>query len=181
MSIIANTSPASVFSAVRAQLNSVTKRVNQFAINESQLHANTIIANTSLVVAGMLLANNNAGADGYYLRSNGTSVHWAPVVGFSKTFNLTGSFVAPVVGTARFVPVSNTTITKVRLTNSVAVLDEDLTITIYKNNSLLRTFVLPIGSFTRLFSNTFTVATTDYLTVNVTTGSGSDFSMTISS
>jgi hypothetical protein len=181
MPIIANTTQSNTFSAVRAQLNSVTKRMNQFAVNESSLYANTIIANTSLKISGTLLANNNAGINGYYLRSNGSGVHWAPVVGFSKTFNLTGNFASPVVGTARFVPVSNTTITKVRLTNSVAVIDSDLTITIYKNNSLLRTFVLPVGNFTRLFSNTFTVATTDYLTVNVTTGSGSDFSMTISS
>jgi hypothetical protein len=52
MPIIANTSSANTFSAVRAQLNSVTKRLNAFAGNESALYANTINANVSLRISG---------------------------------------------------------------------------------------------------------------------------------
>ena len=52
MPIIANTSSANTFSATRAQLNAVTKRLNQFAGNESTLYANTINANVSLRISG---------------------------------------------------------------------------------------------------------------------------------
>ena len=52
MPIIANTTSGNTFSAIRAQLNSVTKRMNQFAVNESTLYANTINANTVLKISG---------------------------------------------------------------------------------------------------------------------------------
>jgi len=78
MPIIANTTSANTFSAVRAQLNSVTKRMNQFAVNESAFYANTITANVSLRLSGTVLANNSAGPSGYYLRTSGTGVYWSP-------------------------------------------------------------------------------------------------------
>jgi hypothetical protein len=52
MPIIANTSSANTFSAVRSQVNLVTKRINQFAVNESTLYANTINANVVLKISG---------------------------------------------------------------------------------------------------------------------------------
>jgi hypothetical protein len=52
MPIIANTTSGNTFSAVRAQLNSVTKRINAFAGNESTLYANTINANVVLKISG---------------------------------------------------------------------------------------------------------------------------------
>jgi hypothetical protein len=52
MPIIANTTSGNTFSAVRAQLNAVTKRINAFAGNESTLYANTINANVSLRISG---------------------------------------------------------------------------------------------------------------------------------
>jgi hypothetical protein len=79
MPIIANTTSSNTFSAIRAQLNSVTKRMNQFAINESAFYANTITANVSFRVSGTLLANSTAGTSGYYLRTSGTGVYWSPV------------------------------------------------------------------------------------------------------
>lgn len=77
MPIIANTSSANTFSAVRAQLNSVTKRINQFAVNESAIYANTITANVTLKIVGGLNANNSLGAAGYVLKTNGSSVYWS--------------------------------------------------------------------------------------------------------
>jgi len=108
MPIIANTSSANTFSAVRAQLNSVTKRLNQFAVNESEIYANTITANTSLRISGTLLANSSAGTSGHYLRTSGTGVYWSPVSGGggggSSTITLTSdpnsSTVAKVTATA---------------------------------------------------------------------------------
>lgn len=76
MPIIANTTSSNTFSAVRAQLNSVTKRINQFAINESALYANTITANVTLNIVGGLKANNSLGTSGYTLKTNGTSIYW---------------------------------------------------------------------------------------------------------
>jgi hypothetical protein len=52
MPVIANTTSANTFSAVRSQVNLVTKRINQFAVNESTLYANTINANVALKIAG---------------------------------------------------------------------------------------------------------------------------------
>ena len=79
MPIIANTASANTFSAVRSQLNLVTRRINQFSINESAFYANTITANVSFRVSGTLLANSTAGTSGYYLRTSGTGVYWSPV------------------------------------------------------------------------------------------------------
>jgi hypothetical protein len=76
MPIIANTTSGNTFSAIRAQLNSVTKRINQFAINESTLYANTITANSTLRVSGGLLANGSLGTANKFLKTNGTSVYW---------------------------------------------------------------------------------------------------------
>jgi len=79
MPIIANTTSGNTFSAVRSQLNLTTKRMNQFAVNESAIYANTITANVSMRVSGTLLANNTAGTSGYYLRTSGTGVYWSPI------------------------------------------------------------------------------------------------------
>jgi hypothetical protein len=78
MPIIANTSSANTFSAVRSQLNLVTRRINQFSINESAFYANTITANVSLRLSGTVLANGSSGTSGYYLRTSGTGVYWSP-------------------------------------------------------------------------------------------------------
>jgi hypothetical protein len=78
MPIIANTTSGNTFSAVRAQLNSVTKRINQFAINESAIYANTITANSTLRISGGVIANGSLGTSNYVLRTNGTTVYWAP-------------------------------------------------------------------------------------------------------
>jgi hypothetical protein len=78
MPIIANTTSSNTFSAVRAQLNSVTKRMNQFAINESAIYANTITANSTLRISGGVIANGSLGTSNYVLRTNGTTVYWAP-------------------------------------------------------------------------------------------------------
>jgi hypothetical protein len=91
MPIIANTTSANTFGAVRAQLNSVTKRMNQFSVNESAFYANTITANTSLRLSGTLLANGGAGTSGYYLRTSGTGVYWSPVSGGASWAALTGT------------------------------------------------------------------------------------------
>ena len=79
MPIIANTTSSNTFNAVRAQLNSVTKRMNQFSINESAFYANTVTANVSLRISGTLVANSVAGTSGYYLRTSGTGVYWSPI------------------------------------------------------------------------------------------------------
>ena len=87
MPIIANTTSGNTFSAVRSQLNLTTKRMNQFAVNESTLYANTINANVSLKLGGTdirttfaqntyvksILANTNA-----YIA---TKASWASVTG----------------------------------------------------------------------------------------------------
>lgn len=79
MPIIANTTSSNTFSAVRSQLNLVTRRINQFSVNESAIYANTVTANVSFRISGTLLANSSAGTSGYYLRTSGTGVYWSPM------------------------------------------------------------------------------------------------------
>jgi hypothetical protein len=89
MPIIANTTSSNTFSAVRAQLNSVTKRMNAFAGNESALYANTITANSTLRVSGGLLANSSTGTSGYYLRTTGSGVYWSPAAAPNRVISYT--------------------------------------------------------------------------------------------
>ena len=99
MPIIANTTSSNTFNAVRAQLNSVTKRMNQFSINESAFYANTVTANVSLRISGTLVANSVAGTSGYYLRTSGTGVYWSPVAAAAvinvQTFTSSGTWTKP--------------------------------------------------------------------------------------
>ena len=100
---------------------------------------------------------------------------------YVKTFNITGNFSAPVTGVARYIPLTNTTITTIRMTNGSNIVGADLIAQIYKNDSLNSTYTLTAGNYTRLYTNAaITLTTSDYLTVNISQGVGNNFSLTIS-
>jgi len=100
---------------------------------------------------------------------------------YVKTFNITGLFSALVVGVARYVPLTNTTITTVRMTNGSNIVGADLIAQIYKNGVLDSTYTLTAGNYTRLYTNAgINLTTSDYLTVNISQGVGNNFSFTIS-
>lgn len=97
MPIIANTTSGNTFSAIRAQLNSVTKRMNQFAINESAFYANTLTANVRFVSSGSTrlgttdsnrtIINGLLSANGNLSLSGNTTIG-----GAGKVANATGWF-----------------------------------------------------------------------------------------
>ena len=96
-----------------------------------------------------------------------------------KTFNILSDFSAPVPGKAIFVPETTNTIRSVRLTNGGPV-NRNLTVGLYKNDSLLQYFTLPLGQFTVKYSAlSYAINNTDYLKVGVIEGIGSNFSLTL--
>ena len=96
-----------------------------------------------------------------------------------KTFNILSDFSAPVPGKAIFVPETTNTIRSVRLTNGGPV-NRNLTVGLYKNDSLLQYFTLPLGQFTVKYSDlSYAINNTDYLKVGVIEGIGSNFSLTL--
>ena len=96
-----------------------------------------------------------------------------------KTFNILSDFSAPVPGKAIFVPETTNTIRSVRLTNGGPV-NRNLTVGLYKNDSLLQYFTLPLGQFTVKYSDlSYGINNTDYLKVGVIEGIGSNFSLTL--
>jgi hypothetical protein len=107
-----------------------------------------------------------------------------PIVDYTKyvkTFNITGNFSAPVVGVARYVPLTDTTITTIRMTNGSNIVGADLIAQVYKNGVLDSTYTLTAGNYTRIYTTAaITLTTSDYLTVNISQGVGNNFSFTIS-
>jgi hypothetical protein len=94
-----------------------------------------------------------------------------------KTFNILNEFSAPLLGKAVYVPVSTDIVRSVQLTNGKAV-GSDLMVGLYRNNDLLNFFTIPAGNYTYKYSGlNYTINTNDYLTVNVVSGSGENFSM----
>lgn len=113
-----------------------------------------------------------------YFYSNG-----APFVPTTGYINLsqTGSITSPYSGTARFYPPKNLTITRVNANLSDSPVGTPLTFIIKKNGtSIGTTFSIPTTSPV-MTPVTVSVAltTTDYLTLDITGGSGSDLFVSI--
>jgi hypothetical protein len=98
---------------------------------------------------------------------------------YIKTFSITGSFAAPITGSGRWVPISNTVINNIRLTNASNIVGADLIVQIYKNGSLVNGYALQAGNYTQAYTGMgITVTTSDYVTVNVYQGIGNNFNIT---
>jgi hypothetical protein len=96
-----------------------------------------------------------------------------------KTFNILNNFSAPLLGSAVFAPNANDTIRSVRLTNG-KIAGVDLTVGLYRNGTLLNFFTLPAGYFTYAYEDlAYPININDYLTVNVVSGSGVNFSLAL--
>jgi len=138
--------------------------------------------NTSTISVGELAINYK---DQKLYSSNGTAIFEIGAGGgstaYEKTFNIVGLFAAPITGTARAVPIANTTITKIQLVNS-NVVSANLTVRLNKNGVSVNTYTILSGNYISNYTGlNIPFTSTDYLTVDVLSGSGSDFSLTISS
>lgn len=99
--------------------------------------------------------------------------------GIIKTYNIVNDFTAPLYGSAVFVPPGPTTIRTVQLTNGGLALT-DIMLGLYRNNELLNFFTLTAGRISTTFGNlSYSINTNDYITVNVVSGSGKNFTMTL--
>jgi hypothetical protein len=100
---------------------------------------------------------------------------------YEKTFTIAGLVSAPLAGTARVVPISNTTITKIQLVNGGTV-NSDLTVRLNKNGSSVNTYTISSGNYVGNYTGlSIPITSSDYLTVDVVSGSSSNFNLTISS
>jgi hypothetical protein len=99
--------------------------------------------------------------------------------GVIKTFNILNAFTAPLIGTSIYVPSSTDYIRSVQLTNSTSV-PFDLTVGLYRNNELLSFYTIPAGQITaRYNADNYRITSSDYITVNVVAGQGSNFSLVL--
>ena len=126
---------------------------------------------------------NSTGFSGQVLTATGTGVQWQANVttegAIIKTFNILNEFSGPLLGKAIFNPVAAGAIRSVQLNNGQRVIG-DLTVGLYRNGDLLDFFTLPSGEFVARYSGfNYSVATNDYFTVNVVSGSGLNFSLVL--
>lgn len=99
--------------------------------------------------------------------------------GVIKTYNILNDFSAPLIGTQVFVPISQSTIRSVQITNG-AVAGVDIMLGLYRNNDFLSFLTLPAGyQTTRITNLSIDINTNDYITVNVVAGSGKNLTMTL--
>ena len=123
-------------------------------------------------------ARTNIGLSTIAASGNYNDLQGVPTI-VIKTFNILGSFSAPFIGTAMFVPVKTALIKTVQATVSEQQ-TSDLIIGLFKNTALLQMFTIPIGSYTTTFSNlNYSVSPSDYLTVNIISGSGTNLSLAL--
>ena len=93
MAQIATVALTDTFDSWRIRTNSTTTRINQFAINESALFANTITANVAFVASGTTLLSNTITFAGSATAQKNLTVSGNTTLGASgKTINTTGTF-----------------------------------------------------------------------------------------
>jgi hypothetical protein len=94
-----------------------------------------------------------------------------------RTFNILGTYPAPIPGTARFQPADDVTIKRVQLTNS-QMATTNIVVGFYVDEQIVQIFTLNVGTY----SNTVTglnifVRSSSYITVGILSGTIYNFSM----
>jgi len=141
----------------------------------SLTRSSNVVTSITSLADGVAIAPSNL----YLQVANAVSTYATKASMAIKTFNITGSFSGPVSGTFRYVPLSSVTITKVQLTNQSAVTG-DLVIGLNKNGSQLTTYTLSSGNYTQTYTGqNYAITSSDYITVDVVSGSGANFSLVL--
>jgi len=166
-----------------------TVGTNFFANTTQLYHTGTLnigtgsfVVNTSQVtLSGPLSANGSTGTATYILTSNGSvgSPYWASAgTAITRYINMSqpGTNTGPYVGTARFYPADNITVNQIFASVSQTP-SASCIFKIFKNGiDTGYTFTINSGSNTLTpTSVSIIVATTDYLTINLVSGSFVDF------
>jgi hypothetical protein len=141
----------------------------------SLTRSSNVVTSITSLADGVAIAPSNL----YLQVANAVSTYATKASMAIKTFNITGSFSGPVSGTFRYVPLSSVTITKVQLTNESAVTG-NLVIGLNKNGSQLTTYTLSSGNYTQTYTGqNYAITSSDYITVDVVSGSGANFSLVL--
>lgn len=142
------------------------------ASNGISIRSNTLADPKSITFDGSKIFNHaNAAFNAANTATGGSNL--------IKTFNVLSDFEAPVPAKAIFVPEATNTIRSIRLTNG-GVVGRNLVAGLYKNETLLQYFTLPMGQFTTKYTGLeYTVGSSDYLKVSIVEGIGSNFSLTL--
>jgi hypothetical protein len=144
----------------------------------------SISVSGDITLNGRLIAGGSPGTNGQVLTSTGSGLKWAAggggVSGASnlpiKTFNILGDF-GLLTGTAKFYPSTQDTIKSVLLAVGVT-LGQDLMVGLYRNSSFVQFFTISAGTtYAKYTGLNYIIQTTDYYTVNVVAGNGTNFSM----
>ena len=99
--------------------------------------------------------------------------------GIIKTYNILNDFSAPLIGNQIFVPIQQTTIKSVQITNGT-VAGVDIMLGLYRNSDFMGFFTLPQGRQTTTITDVnLLINTNDYITVNVVAGNGRNLNMVL--
>lgn len=99
--------------------------------------------------------------------------------GIIKTYNILNDFSAPLIGTQIFVPIQQSTIKSIQITNGT-VAGVDIMLGLYRNTDFMGFFTLPQGlQTTRITGLDLLINTNDYITVNVVAGNGRNLNMVL--
>jgi hypothetical protein len=100
-------------------------------------------------------------------------------IGPLRTFNVLGTFSAPIIGTVLFKPFRNTVIRRVQLVNGSVVYNPIVAI-LLMNNVAVGTYTIPVSQNSATYSGINIAATThDQLTVNIMGGTINNFSLSL--
>jgi hypothetical protein len=93
MALLANVSLTNTFDTWRTRTNQLVTRINQFAINESSLYANTLTSNTAFTAKGTATVTGLLTASGRATIGTNLTVSGNTTIGAAgKTANVTGWF-----------------------------------------------------------------------------------------
>lgn len=176
---------SSISTTIVGYINNVSS--NTISLQAGLVGSNSAILNlqTGLLGANTAIVNLQTGLTGanntFSTKSNAAELaNSISSVSITKTYNIIGSFTGPTTGTFRFTPINAFTIKTAQMLNSTEV-TSNLVLELSKNGNSLSSFTLETGNTIQTFNNlNYSISTSDYLTVNILSGSGSDFSFTIS-
>jgi hypothetical protein len=125
-------------------------------------------------------STGSIGTNGQALTSTPTGIAWQDNNSYLiKTFNIVGSFNV-LLGTARFVPVQNTTIRSIIMTVDFPVSGGDLIVGLYRNGIAVDFFSIPQGSFTQKYTGlNYPIQIDESYTVSVVSGGSRNFAMSL--
>jgi hypothetical protein len=146
-------------------------------------NGNVNVANNLNLLGTVTDSANTVGNYGQVLVSTGNGVQWQNQSGGSviiKTFNIVGQFSAPLAGTSAYYVIQRVDMKSVQITNNGPA-QQAIVVGLLQNGNVVQYFTLPAGQTTIKINTSTTISlfVNDVLTVNVISGIGNNFSMSL--